>query len=48
MQTLSDFLASAPKTHLSLEILSIVSDVLNGAVSKKAYPPVTTLTVSGP
>jgi hypothetical protein len=39
---------SGPKTHLSLEILSIVSDVLNGAVSKKAYPPVTTLTVSGP
>jgi hypothetical protein len=35
-----------PKQDISLELLSIVSDVLNGAVSKKAYPPVTTLTVS--
>lgn len=34
------------KEDLSLELLSIVSDILNGAVSKKAYPPVTTLTVS--
>jgi hypothetical protein len=38
----------APKTDLSLELLAIVSDVLNGAVSKKAFPPVTTLTVTTP
>jgi hypothetical protein len=38
----------ARKTDLSLEVLAIVSDVLNGAVSKKAFPPVTTLTVTTP
>lgn len=38
----------APKTDLSLETLAIVSDVLNAAVSKKAFPPVTTLTVASP
>ena len=36
------------KTDLSLETLAIVSDVLNAAVSKKAFPPVTTLTVASP
>jgi hypothetical protein len=38
----------APKKDISLETLAIVSDILNGAVSKKAYPPVTTLTVTSP
>jgi hypothetical protein len=34
-----------PKTDLSLETLSVVTEVLNAAVSKKAFPPVTSLTV---
>jgi hypothetical protein len=36
------------KKDLSLETLAIVTDVLNAAVSKKNFPPVTTLTVAGP
>ena len=35
----------APKTDISMETLSIVSDILNQAVSKKSFPPVTSLTV---
>jgi hypothetical protein len=38
----------ARKEDLSLETLAIVTDVLNAAVSKKNFPPVTTLTVAGP
>jgi hypothetical protein len=35
-----------PRKDRSLETLSLVSEVLNGAVSKKAFPQVTTFTVS--
>jgi hypothetical protein len=37
----------ARKQDISLETLSIVTDVLNAAVSKKAFPEVTTLSVRG-
>lgn len=36
----------APDRDRSLEVLSIVSDVFNGAVSKKAFPEVSTFTLS--
>jgi hypothetical protein len=35
----------AAKTDVSMETLSIVSDILNQAVSNKSFPAVTSLTL---
>ena len=37
----------AAASHRSLQTLAIVAEVLNGAVSNKALPQVTTLTLAG-